>query len=106
MVDSSILLRWILVIFMAFFLAIMLDNPDRNVRLVAALFLVVFAQIREISLVNDASAGAGKSKKPRAKKAVAKASVKRVFSRPSDELNSSEKDTLRGFVQAWQKNRG
>ena len=105
MVDTGILLRWILVIFMAFFLAVMLDNPDRNVRLVAALFLVVFAQIREISLVNDAG-GEIKKKKAKPKKAEVKPVSKRVFSRPSDDLNSAEKDSMRSYVQAWQKNRG
>lgn len=56
MVGSGTILRWILVIFMAFFLAIMLDNQDKVVRMVAALFLIVLAQIREISIVNDATA--------------------------------------------------
>ncbi|MFH0927805.1 MAG: hypothetical protein V1822_04470 [Candidatus Micrarchaeota archaeon] len=65
MVDNNVILRWILVVFMALFLAIMLDNPDRNARLVAGVFLIVFAQIREISLINDAG-----GKKPEEKKKI------------------------------------
>lgn len=104
MVDSNVLLRWILVIFMAFFLAIMLDNPDRNVRLVAALFLIVFAQIREISLVNDAGGPIEKKQKSQTQnpKPVVK---KREFKSQDRGLNSSEKNTMRSYVQKWQKSR-
>jgi len=50
---SSIPIRWILLLFMAFCLVVLLDNQDRVIRMVAAVFLIVFAQIREICLVND-----------------------------------------------------
>ena len=89
---------------MAFFLAIMLDNPDRNVRLVAAIFLVVFAQIREISLINDAGGPIEKKEKKPVQQV--KAPVKkREFKAQDMTLSPTENSTMRSYVQAWQKNR-
>ncbi|PIT84733.1 hypothetical protein COU37_01565 [Candidatus Micrarchaeota archaeon CG10_big_fil_rev_8_21_14_0_10_45_29] len=66
-IFTSLPLRWVLLFFMAFCLAVLLDNQDRVIRMVAALVLIVLAQIREISLVNDATP----SRKPEAETAKA-----------------------------------
>lgn len=48
---TSVSIRWGLVIFMAFFLAVMLESQERTTRMIAAVFLLILSQIRETLLV-------------------------------------------------------
>ncbi|MFA5108037.1 MAG: hypothetical protein WC492_00685 [Candidatus Micrarchaeia archaeon] len=59
-IGGSVLLRWVLLLAMALCLAVLLDNQDKNMRMVAVVFLVVLAQIREVSLIEDATAPVSK----------------------------------------------
>jgi len=91
---------------MALFLAIMLENPDRNARLVAAVFLIIFAQVREISLVNDATGGLGLPKKKRhspAQPSPAPASAKKA--EPEHKWDEKDKQFLRSFSSSWMRER-
>ena len=106
MADTSILLRWVLIVFMAFFIAIILDSPDKNVRLVAVVFLIVFAQIREHSLINDAckNSGSGSSSKKEQKSQPPlepRPRVKSVF----DENNTPDINSMREFANSYRKSR-
>jgi len=106
MADTSILLRWVLIIFMAFFIAVILDSPDRNVRLVAVIFLIIFAQIREHSLINDAISGAqnssGDKKKSEEKEIPAKKmQIKSVF----DQNSTPDIKSMREFANSYRKSR-
>jgi hypothetical protein len=48
---TTVSVRWGLIIFMAFFLAVMLESQSRDTRMIAALFLLALSQIRETVLV-------------------------------------------------------
>lgn len=45
---SLFAIRWAITFFIAFFLFLLIALPDRSIRLIAAIFLVVFLQLREI----------------------------------------------------------
>lgn len=105
MADTGVLLRWVLIIFMAFFLAIMLESQDRNARLAAAVFLIVFAQIREISLVNDASGPVPSKKNAKKFENERSIAVTSVSAKKSHVQPEQDKELLRGFANSWLKNR-
>ncbi|MCX8163564.1 MAG: hypothetical protein N3D10_03350 [Candidatus Micrarchaeota archaeon] len=49
---SLFALRWIFIFFIGFLLFVLIQSPDRNIRFVAAVFLVIVLQLREIITFN------------------------------------------------------